>query len=77
MAETSGGREFGPECITLSDDGREIRCPAFPEPCEYVRIMDEDGNEAGYWTSDEWKESPEEVMGAILGCFHGQREEES
>ena len=35
---------------------------------DYVRVIDRDGNEVGYWNSTEWKEDPEHVMGAILRC---------
>jgi hypothetical protein len=70
-------REWGAECVTKAEDGREIRCPAFPEECSYVRVLDENGAEVGYWNFEEWQEDPQEVMGAILGCLHGQREDEA
>lgn len=33
-----------------------------------VTIRDADGNEILYWTSTEWEEEPELVMGAIFGA---------
>ena len=48
--------------------GGSIRCPSFPNECSYVRVCDDDGNEIAYWVADEWREAPEEVMGAIIGC---------
>jgi hypothetical protein len=33
-----------------------------------VRIRDPDGNEVVMWTSTEWEEDPEGVMGAIFGA---------
>ena len=40
-----------------------------PEGCSYIRFEDEDGEEVAYWVYDEWRESPQEVMGAIMGCL--------
>lgn len=56
--------------ITTVGKGREIRCPAFPASCDYVRIV-VDGLEIAYWVSDEWREDPMQVMGAILGAAKG------
>ncbi len=66
-----GGTEaldYGDECIVLTHSGREIRSPAYPAECSYIRIV-EQGFELAYWSSDEWKETPEEVMGAIMGAI--------
>ena len=62
--------EYGEECVIKVANGREIRTPAFPEECSYVRIVQE-GFELAYWVSDEWADDPEVVMGAIIGCAHG------
>ena len=59
------------ETVIRLANGREIRSPAAPEPASYVRIV-QAGHELAYWVSDEWKEDPECVMGAILGCAHGR-----
>ena len=40
-----------------------------PEGADYVRVLDQDGGEIGYWTADEWAEAPVEVMGAICGSL--------
>ena len=37
----------------------------------YVRFLDANGGELLYWNSDEWAETPEEVMGAIMGVIMG------
>jgi hypothetical protein len=64
--------DYGEECVLPLVNGREIRCPAYPEPCTYVRIVD-CGYELAYWVSDEWGSDPMEVMGAILGCAGGAK----
>jgi hypothetical protein len=40
-----------------------------PEGCDYVRIVHSDGCEQVYWDSEEWKQEPAFVMGAICGCM--------
>jgi hypothetical protein len=62
--------QYGNETIITLTNGREMRCPAYPEECDYVRIT-QSGYELAYWTNEEWEESPKEVMGAIMGCAHG------
>lgn len=61
------GVEYGSECILRTPSGRELRCPAHPEPCHYVRVC-EGGFEIAYWNMDELREDPEEVMAAIMGA---------
>lgn len=67
------GNDYGEECVIALVSGREIRCPASPTDCSYVRITAPAivPLELGYWSSDEWGEAPAEVMGAILGAAHG------
>lgn len=43
------------------------------ETGEYVRLCDSKGNELFYWDSEEWKEEPVLVMGAILKAAAGCR----
>lgn len=62
--------EYGDECVVKLSNGREMRTPAYPEDCSYVRIVQE-GFELAYWVSDEWADDPEVVMGAIIGCANG------
>jgi hypothetical protein len=59
--------DFGTE-THLPIMGGSIRCPAFPEDCSYVRVCNDNGDEIAYWTADEWREEPEQVMGAIIGA---------
>jgi hypothetical protein len=56
------------ETVIKLPSGREIHCPAYPEPCSYVRIV-QDQFELAYWVCDEWQEDPEYVMGAIIGAM--------
>lgn len=58
------------EVIIPLSDGCTLRCGpgdtyAFGG---YVRICDKNGHEQNYWTSSEWAEEPELVMGAIFGA---------
>lgn len=62
--------DYGDECVIKLKNGREVRTPAYPDECSYVRITQE-GYELAYWVSDEWADDPENVMGAIMGCAHG------
>jgi hypothetical protein len=48
-----------------------------PEGTDYVRIVNKDGGEVVYWVCDEWSESPQEVMGAILGAMVGEHNGEA
>ena len=64
---------YGEECVVTTHSGREIRSPAFPDPCDYIRIT-QHGFELAFWTSSEWKESPEEVIGVIMGALHHNRD---
>lgn len=59
------------ECVVKLPTGHELRTPAHPKPCVYVRIVDSVGNERVYWDSLEWQEDPEGVMGAIVGAMKG------
>lgn len=63
--------EYENEFILRTGSGRAIHAPAYPEECSYVRVVDHAGNEIAYWVSAEWAESPEEVMGALLGALKG------
>jgi hypothetical protein len=67
--EDAGDPQYEDEIAILAHSGFYLKCPAFPQDCDYVRITDPLGREIGYWVSDEWRESPAEVMGAILGAL--------
>jgi hypothetical protein len=60
--------EYGPEGAIALTWGGEIRFPTYEDDpdCSYVRVVDADGAELAYWTSDEWIRDPI-VMGAFLG----------
>jgi hypothetical protein len=67
--EDAGDPQYEEEIAILAHSGFYLKCPAFPQDCDYVRITDPLGREIAYWVSDEWRESPAEVMGAILGAL--------
>lgn len=63
--------EYGNECVIELVSGFSIRTDSAadnPEGSSYVRVCDREGREVAYWSCDEWAESPQEVMGAILGA---------
>lgn len=65
------GNEYGDECVTQNVGSiRQIRTPAHPSECDYVRVV-LDGLEIAYWSSDEWADDPMTVMGAIFGAAKG------
>ena len=55
------------ECVIPTDAGY-IATDAYPHKVSYIRVLDTDGKEIGYWTIDEIKEDPEDVIGAFFGC---------
>jgi hypothetical protein len=59
--------DYGDECVMRVEHGAEVRFPPYPIPCDYVRVV-KNGNEIGYWNSQELGDAPAEVMGAILGA---------
>lgn len=60
-------RDYGPECTVVKRGTQEVRCPAFPHPVSYIRVIS-DGQEVIYWSADEWAVN-DSAMGAILGCI--------
>jgi hypothetical protein len=39
---------------------------------DYVRVVDANHRELGYWDHQEWSDDPVLVMGAILRCAAGE-----
>ena len=68
-AEDTGCGGYGPEAAVRAHNGFQLRTPAFPQECDYARVCDPLGREIAYWSAEEWKESPQEVMGAIMGAL--------
>ena len=63
---------YGKECVlTIAGTNRAIHTPPHPAECDYVRVVVAGDLEIAYWNSDEWRESPAEVMGAIMGAANG------
>lgn len=58
------------ECVLSLANGRELRVPAHPGSCTYLRVT-EAGYELGYWNIDEVREDPEDALGAAVGLAHG------
>lgn len=66
----SADNDYGEEAALLVHTGFSLRYSAREEaPCDYVRVCDPAGREIAYWVSDEWRDDPEGVMGAILGAL--------
>lgn len=60
--------DYSDECvIDILGSCRQLRTPAAPVDCEYVRVT-VDEFELAYWTADEWRDDPSGVMGAIAGA---------
>lgn len=68
-AEETGEGGYGPEAVVRAHTGFQLRSPAYPDECSYLRVCDPLGREVAYWTADEWREAPEEVLGAIVGAL--------
>lgn len=64
--------DFGTECIlTITETGMQLHADGEdPDGTSYLRVCDPDGDEILYWTSDEWKEEPELVIGAVIGALN-------
>lgn len=73
MNDTDPGRvlDYGPECVLELVNGGSIRSPEFPDECDYVRVCGPGGREIAYWTSDEWRDEPQLVIGAFIGAAYG------
>jgi hypothetical protein len=62
---------YGKENTVPLKNGREIRWPASPQSCTYVRVV-QAGFELAYWTCDDEHHWFEDVMGSFLSCCSGQ-----
>jgi len=55
--------------LLVLDNGVRIESRS-PNPARragsYILVVDADGYEIGYWNAEEWRDEPEQVMGAIL-----------
>jgi hypothetical protein len=64
-----GRGEDREECVVNILGGKQLCCPAYPAPCDYIRVLSDDGEEIGYWHHDEFTADAQEVMGALMGCL--------
>lgn len=69
-AHQNANSDYGHEDVLPLANGRAIHTPSSSD-CDYVRIV-QAGCELAYWTSSEWAEDPEIVMGAIMGAAKGK-----
>jgi hypothetical protein len=79
----SGGRpqdlfsEYGWETALSASSSRALHVQASAQPAaenvavNYVRVCERDGEEIAYWSSDEWAEDPQLVIGALVGALEG------
>lgn len=65
--------DYGQECVVKAfGNNRELRSPAYPDACSYVRVVLQGTDlELAYWTEEEWASDPAVVMGAVIGALHG------
>lgn len=61
------------ECSVRISDRMSLVCPAFTEPCSYLRLVIDGKIESGYWNWEEWKDDPQVVIGAIMGIMNEQQ----
>lgn len=62
--------------LTIAESGRVLAFEGAddnPNGTDYIRVLDEAGQEVAYWSQDEWREEPEFVMGAIMGALANGR----
>jgi len=64
---------YGAESVIVESGNRQVRCPAYPTECDYIRIVAIDGDnthEITYWNKDEWQDDPDlDCIGAIMGAI--------
>ena len=66
-------KNYGKESqVDILGSAMQICSPAYPKPCSYVRIL-VDGYEIAYWASDEWRNAPEGLLGAIFRTVTGRQ----
>jgi hypothetical protein len=65
------------ECAIELANGRFICTDAFPNEPSYIRVLDADLHEIVYWSIDEIREDPEDVLGAFFGAMKGKADGES
>jgi len=61
------------ECSIRVSDRMSLVCPAFPEPCSYLRLVIDGKIESGFWDWQERQDDPQTVIGAIMGCMNEQQ----
>jgi len=52
-------------------DSKFVCTDAFPHDLSYIRVLDADLHEIVYWSIDEIREDPVEVLGAFFGAMKG------
>jgi hypothetical protein len=67
-AKACEGLKYEAEGRLVAHTGFQL-CYPRNDAIDYVRVCDPLGREVVYWTSTEWEEDPECVMGAIIGAL--------
>ena len=60
-----------PTVITLANGNKIFSSSKEFMAGDYVRVVDGNHREIGYWDHQEWADEPVQVMGAILRCAAG------
>ena len=59
-----------PEAVVKLSNGLELRCPAYPARCEYVRVTTANGiNEIVYYDELEFEEDAAGTLGSLMGAL--------
>ena len=73
-AEDANDPQFGEELVLPTQSGFSLACAAQGE-VDYLRVLNPQGEEIGYWTIDEFHEDASCVIGGVMGmlCRGDQR----
>lgn len=68
-SQETGAGGYGPESVLQVHTGFHLAVPAYPQEVDYLRVCDPMGREIAYWSIDEVKEDPSDVLGAVVGAL--------
>lgn len=61
------GQTSQEETVVELCNGKQLRCPANPASCSYIRVVI-DGFETAFWSDDEFELDTAVVMGSLMGA---------
>ena len=64
---------YGDECVIELKNGLLLCTDTAednPAGSSYIRVCNKRGKELAYWISDEWRDEPEFVIGALMGLLN-------